>query len=104
VSGKSDLKRDVMADGIAECQPMLHLAQLVLHLIEEVWFAFDSPLEEAGFEPLVPRGRPVSSCCRSRSRRLFRGRGCNRHNPIFGFRRYERVTTVMAIFAYSAAR
>ena len=42
----------------------------------------DSPLEEAGFEPLVPRRRPVSSCCRSRSRRLFGWRGCNRHNPI----------------------
>jgi hypothetical protein len=25
-----------------------------------------STLEEAGFEPLVPRRRPVSSCCRSR--------------------------------------
>jgi hypothetical protein len=45
-------------------------------------FAPDSPLEEAGFEPLVPRRRPVSSCCRSRSRRLFGWRGCNRHNPI----------------------
>jgi hypothetical protein len=49
---------------------------------KEVRFARDSPLEEAGFEPLVPRRRPVSSCCRSRSRRLFRWRGCNRHNPI----------------------
>jgi hypothetical protein len=38
----------------------------------------DSPLEEAGFEPLVPRRRPVSSCCRSRSRRLFGWRECNR--------------------------
>jgi hypothetical protein len=33
---------------------------------------------EAGFEPLVPRRRPVSSCCRSRSRRLFGWRECNR--------------------------
>ena len=33
----------------------------------------DCLLEEAGFEPLVPRRRPVSSCCRSRSRRLFAG-------------------------------
>jgi hypothetical protein len=32
-----------------------------------------SLLEEAGFEPLVPRRRPVSSCCRSRSRRRFAG-------------------------------
>jgi hypothetical protein len=41
-----------------------------------------SPLEEAGFEPLVPRKRLVSSCCRSRSRRLFCWCGYNRHNPI----------------------
>ena len=41
-------------------------------------FAPDSPLEEAGFEPLVPRRHPVSSCCRSRSRPLFGWRECNR--------------------------
>jgi hypothetical protein len=29
----------------------------LLHLIEEVRFARDSPLEEAGFEPSVPRDR-----------------------------------------------
>jgi hypothetical protein len=37
----------------------------------EVKFAAGSLLEEAGFEPLVPRRRPVSSCCRSRSRLPF---------------------------------
>jgi hypothetical protein len=46
----------------------------------EVKFAADSLLEEAGFEPLVPRRRPVSSCCgcRSRSRRVFGWRECCR--------------------------
>jgi hypothetical protein len=61
VSGKSDLKRGcggrrhrcVPAD-VASCA-------LVLHLIEEVRFAFDSPLEERGFEPSVPQERLRSS-------------------------------------------
>src|SRR5271169_2170839 len=30
------------------------------HRVEEVRFARDSPLEESGFEPLVPSGREVS--------------------------------------------
>jgi hypothetical protein len=44
----------------------------------EVKFAAASLPEEARFEPLVPPRRPVSSCCRSRSRRLFGWRECNR--------------------------
>ena len=35
------------------------MAALVSHLIEEVWFASDSPLEGAGFEPSVPLAKRV---------------------------------------------
>jgi hypothetical protein len=54
VLGKSDLKRG--CDGRRHrCVPAdVASCALVLRLIEEVRFAFDSPLEESGFEPLVP--------------------------------------------------
>jgi hypothetical protein len=76
-----DLSRG-SASGRCHCRVPLEGFVARRDLLPTVRFAPDSPLEEAGFEPLVPRRRPVSSCCRSRSRRLFRWRGCNRHDRI----------------------
>jgi hypothetical protein len=75
VSGKSDLKRG--CDGRRHrCVPAdVAPCALVLHMIEEVRFAFDSPLEGTGFEPSVPLKTPGALVISVLVRRRFRWAG-----------------------------